>query len=286
MRKSSIYFKRTKEFKKDGKDCLLVAEFELGDKCGNGICDFRVTGELMVNGVADMCGAIGDIVKEYMPEYGPICDLYLCSYLGEPLFPVGNGMYMIRKEDKEKAKRYLRITEEEYRKLKFTVDDKDYFVYLLITMGISDRWKIEADKAIALMEKEAGYEWENPYPGASRIKRTDMDKIAGLAADGYYDKERILERREDMRLDRIRKRKDEIKRKYDDDMNKRRKKLMVDLYMADLDIDNYIYYEHRDTVTLNWLDYKDKVSEERFEEIVRDMDKGKLPENTIFEMKE
>lgn len=51
---------------------------------------------------------------------------------------------------------YYNITETEYDILRDSVEDKEYFKYLLYTLGIVDRWKQESLKAIKQLEALTG----------------------------------------------------------------------------------------------------------------------------------
>jgi hypothetical protein len=105
-------------------------------------------------------------------------DLHLSNHYGAPMYPVENGFYHITNSSKETAINYLRITETEYNLL-YQAEDKQYFKYLLYTLGIVERWKRESNEAIKKLEELTGQIWENPYkPENERftLKLTDEER--------------------------------------------------------------------------------------------------------------
>lgn len=291
--KNYLRFQKSKNIVFNGIGCELIANFKLADDCNNGICEFSVTGQIVTlkkelyykKGEALVAGAIAEKIAKYMPEYKPICDIHLKSFDGCPMYPVENGIYLV-KRNKENAMGYLDINEEEYVKLSKAVDDKDYFAYLLFSLGIVARWKEKANEAITLMEKECGYKWENPYPDKKGIGDYNTKLVETLIAEGYYDDKAIEDRREKARIERIEKRKEEILARYKKKVREAEVEMNIDLVMADWEIDKYIYYPNRNEVVFNWLEYKDEVSEELFDKFKREADLSKFPEGCTFKLKE
>lgn len=61
----------------------------------------------------------------------------------------------------------------------------------------------------------------------------------------------------------------------------------VKLYILDsgLPVDNVIYYEHKKEVVFNWLEYKDKISQDVFIDFLNNVDYSKLPKGITFKIK-
>lgn len=62
--------------------------------------------------------------------------------------------------------------------------------------------------------------------------------------------------------------------------------MLVDLSVLDagLPVDNVIYYNHRNELVFNWIEYKEKITKEQFDNFVKTVDKTKLPENITFKL--
>lgn len=75
------------------------------------------------------------------------------------------------------------------------MEDKEYFKYLLYTLGIVDRWKQESLKAIKQLEALTGNTWENPYkPENEHFALKLTDETENRIKDGYYTSEAIQAR--------------------------------------------------------------------------------------------
>lgn len=119
-----------------------------------------------------------ELILKRFPQFKMFVDLHLSNHYGAPMYPVENGFYHITNSSKETAINYLRITETEYNLL-YQAEDKQYFKYLLYTLGIVERWKRESNEALKKLEELTGQTWENPYkPENERftLKLTDEEK--------------------------------------------------------------------------------------------------------------
>lgn len=52
-----------------------------------------------------------------------------------------------------------------------------------------------------------------------------------------------------------------------------------------LSVDNVIYYNHTNTLSFNWRDYGEKITQEEFDDFVNNVDRSQLPEGIKFELK-
>lgn len=216
-----------------------------------------------------------------------MCDCYVA-----PLYAVENGFYLIGKESKEKVIDYLRVTEEEYNVLR-GASDKAYFKYILYTMGIVSRWNEEAKEAVKELETLTDNEWVNPYEHDKERKHitafTDEEaaEMNKRIASGYYTPEAMKERKEEATRKAYEAKRAEIIAECENEVSKLEEKKTVKLYILDfgLPVDNVIYYEHKKEVVFNWLDYKDKISQEDFTDFLNSVDYSKLPEGITFNIK-
>lgn len=201
-------------------------------------------------------------------------------------------MYHIKNSDKSVAIEYLRISDKEYSKLSEAVDDKMYFKYLLFNLGIVDRWKRESGELIAELEDLCGKKWVNPYkPEEERFTLTLTDEERLLIEErikaGYYSAENIEKRREEAHKAKMLKKRTEICERYDKVIREAEtdKKIMLCVFDYGLSTDNVIYYNHTNTLSFNWRDYGEKITQEEFDDFVNNVDRSQLPEGIKFELK-
>lgn len=63
------------------------------------------------------------------------------------------------------------------------------------------------------------------------------------------------------------------------------KKVMLCVFDYGLSTDNVIYYNHTNTLSFNWCDYGEKITQEEFDDFVNNVDRSQLPEGIKFELK-
>ena len=61
--------------------------------------------------------------------------------------------------------------------------------------------------------------------------------------------------------------------------------LKLAIIEAGFSLDNFIYYNHSNEGVFNWVDYRDKITQEQLDELLTKIDKSKLPENIVFKLK-
>lgn len=243
----------------NGNTYKVIATIKLHDECKNGTCSWSITGILQQkkgNGhFYDIGhGCIHEEILKASPKLKMFVDLHLCDWRGTPLYPVENGYYFLQK-DKKQAKEYLRVTDEEMEILS-KCDNKEYFKYQLFALSIVKRWQAESKKAIQALEELTGDVWVNPYKEAERIAK-------------------------------IEKRKNEVIKTFEKRINKATKEKDVKLAIlgAGLLSDNYIYYVEGNNVVFNYYSYHDKVTEEEYNNMLKNIDYSLLPEGIKFEFK-
>lgn len=62
------------------------------------------------------------------------------------------------------------------------------------------------------------------------------------------------------------------------------KKIMLCVFDYGLSTDNVIYYNHTNTLSFNWRDYGEKITQEEFDDFVNNVDRSQLPEGIKFEL--
>lgn len=291
METNTLKYTVVKSFREKGITYKVITTIKLHDECKNGICSWSITGILQQkkgNGrFYDIRhGCIHEGILKASPKLKMFVDLHLCDWRGTPLYPVENGYYFLQK-DKKQAKEYLRVTDEEMEILS-KCDNKEYFKYQLFALGIVERWQAESKKAIQALEELTGDVWVNPYKESEERHRfvlsdEEREEMEGKILSGYYTESAIQERKEAERI----KRKNEVIKTFEKIINKATKEKDVKLAIlgAGLLSDNYIYYVEGNNVVFNYYSYHDKVTEEEYNNMLKNIDYSLLPEGIKFEFK-
>lgn len=297
MERKNLSYNVTKIYVENGITYKMNVCISLDDSCKNGVCDWNITADVYEkrkNGRFVWCasGRCHDEILKYFPEFKRFVDLHLSNHYGQPMYPVENGFYHLKNNDKEKTINYLRITESEYNILHDSAEDKGYFTYLLYTLGIVDRWKKESMEAIKQLEALTGNTWENPYkPENERftLKLTDEERtlIENRIKEGYYTSEAIQARKDQKKREEYENKRNEIIADCEKEIQKAENRKLVRLALLDtgIPLKNVIYYNHSNELAFNWNDYEEKVTQEQFDKFVNTVDKTKLPKNITFKLK-
>lgn len=295
METNTLKYTAVKSFREKGITYKVIATIKLHDECKNGTCSWSITGILQQkkgNGrFYDIGhGCIHEEILKAFPKLKMFVDLHLCDWRGTPLYPVSTGYYFLQK-DKKQAKEYLRVTDEEMEILS-KCDNKEYFKYQLFALSIVERWQAESKKAIQALEELTGDVWVNPYKESEERHRfvlsdEEREEMEGKILSGYYTESAIQERKEAERIAKIEKRKNEVIKTFEKRINKATKEKDVKLAIlgAGLLSDNYIYYVEGNNVVFNYYSYHDKVTEEEYNNMLKNIDYSLLPEGIKFEFK-
>lgn len=279
METNTLKYTVVKSFREKGITYKVITTIKLHDECKNGTCSWSITGILQQkkgNGrFYDIGhGCIHEEILKASPKLKMFVDLHLCDWRGTPLYPVENGYYFLQK-DKNQAKEYLRVTDEEMGILS-KCDNKEYFKYQLFALGIVERWQAESKKAIQTLEELTGDVWVNPYKESEERHRfvlsdEEREEMEGKILSGYYTESAIQERKEAERIAKIEKRKNEVIKTFEKRINKATKEKDVKLAIlgAGLLSDNYIYYVEGNNVVFNYYSYHDKVTEEEYNNMLK-----------------
>jgi len=295
METNTLKYTVVKSFREKGITYKVITTIKLHDECKNGTCSWSITGILQQkkgNGrFYDIGhGCIHEEILKASPKLKMFVDLHLCDWRGTPLYPVETGYYFLQK-DKKQAKEYLRVTDEEMEILS-KCDNKEYFKYQLFALSIVERWQAESKKAIQALEELTGDVWVNPYKESEErhkfvLSDEEREEMEGKILSGYYTESAIQERKEAERIAKIEKRKNEVIKTFEKRINKATKEKDVKLAIlgAGLLSDNYIYYVEGNNVVFNYYSYHDKVTEEEYNNMLKNIDYSLLPEGIKFEFK-
>lgn len=297
MKTNKLSYTASKNYVENGVSRRIDVKIQLADECKNGVCSWSITADIYEkrrNGriVNVGGGCCHDKILKHFPKFKMFVNLHLSDCYGAPLYAVENGFFHIKNSNKEIAINYLRITEEEYNAL-HNAEDKAYFKYLLYTLGIVARWNDESKSAIKELEALTGNEWVNPYEYDRERKHIESftDEEAAEMNEridsGYYTPEAMKERKEEAKRRAYEAKRAEIIADCKKKVSKLEEEKTVKLYILDsgLPVDNVIYYESRKEAVFNWLDYKDKISQEDFIDFSNSVDFSKLPEGVTFKIK-
>lgn len=281
--------------KKNKAGNTVIIKIRLNDECKNGHNDFAITGEEYEKGkpLTDRncirCGAMGDDLAEWFPEFKIFNDLHLCDAKGAPMYAQGNGYYHMTKSSKEVAMSYLRITEYEYSQLA-KADDQQVFTYLLDQLKIPARWEAEALEAIAELERLTGKKFVDD---STRYQFTPLTADEALLIEqriesGYYTPEAINARKwqaiEDKKMASYR----ELCAQRDKEISKANNEfnVLTTILLMGLPINNVIYYVGSNKVVFNWKSWDDMITQEQFDSFISKVNRKYLPTDIKFQFGE
>lgn len=269
----------------------------LNDKCKNGHQDFSLTGSCYEAGKRKtdknclLSGACGDDIAKEFPEYAIFNNLYLCDYLGIPMYCASNGFYFLQhgfdrykngETIKSKFCELYRVTEIQFDILS-NAKSKTHFAILLEQNGIFEQWKQEADKAIKQLEELTGNEFIVDSIKTQYDKPTDEEKEAELnkIKNGYYSAESEAKRAKEVELKEL--------HNIDDEENKKIENIKLEYKVKRIMLsagkkvyNNYIFYNYDNTIAFNWKTFDDnKLSDKEIQE-VKDLISNKLPNGVTF----
>lgn len=163
-----------------------------------------------------------------------------------------------------------------------------------------DRVKKDIDSMFFEFVKKNGKEpeyvecqivWKDNKPEEERFTLTLTDEERLLIEErikaGYYSAENIEKRREEAHKAKMMEKRAEICEQYDKIIRNAEtdKKVMLCVFDYGLSTDNVIYYNHTNTLSFNWRDYGEKITQEEFDDFVNNVDRSQLPEGIKFELK-
>lgn len=286
MSTNNIKYKTTRTG--NGKDVII--SIRLNDEFRNGHEDFAITADVYVAGKRGdrnmiSCGCCHDDIMEVAPEFKPFIDLHLSDCHGVPMHAISNGFYHLKNSSKAVAINYLRIDEAEYNYL-LSAESETYLSFLLVKIGLIERWKIEAEQAIKTLEELTGSEFEST---ATRLQYKPLTKeqttdIEAKIAEGYYLPEAIQARAAEKAAAARQKKFDTLKADRDKAIKKINDKYNIEFAVlsAGLPLDNFIYYDHTNEGCFNWYENAKMVTDEAIEKFKTSVDYSTIPEGITF----
>jgi|688.fasta_scaffold16366_12 hypothetical protein len=292
---------------------LFDIRITLDDDCKNGHEDFSVTANIKEkDGRGRWVDAGGGCCHEEIlsvrPELKPFVDLHLCDWEGVPMhggnawywlagylgapwveYHGGSGSWAKSKEECLRIfKESLRLTDAELPAFIECRSDEEIQI-LLEDTGIVERWKQEADAAIAQLEAWTGKKFESKatrkhYKPVSKEMR---ELVAERRRTGYYSPESIAARDAEKKARFKAQKRLEILCDFDNKSKKLRIDRDIELFMLDKFGSgiNYIYYNHTNEVTVNWTSTDRRITKEQFDAmapIVAEFQTADLPEGVKF----
>lgn len=270
METNSLVYK----VEKKSKDFDAVIIIKLNDECKNGHQDFSITANLYVhNAVKTDRNCLGggcchkDILK-VAPELKQFVNLHLCDKDGIPTHASANGYYHITRgferteNQKEKFCEYYRVTPNEYEILKLT-SSADQYGFMLVKLGITDRWKTEAKEAIKELERLTGDTFiddsKKPQLGLTPERLAELEK---QDKEEYFSPENIVQRKAEqlakLKADKIA----EIGAEYNKAWEIAEKRKAIQMFVVEnILTDNIIFYTGSNEVNFNWKTYEKQVPE-------------------------
>lgn len=176
---------------------------KLDDDCRNGHEDFSITatfwdiGKPRTDKYNYLGGCCHDEILKLRPDLAKYVDMHLCDFKGAPMYAVSNGFYHLKHSGPDSCREYLRLTDSEIKVLA-TAGDETHFHYLLQTLGVPERWKVEADKIIFHLEQMTGEKFTSRATKShfAPMSAEDVADVEQKIADGYYTPEQIAFRAE------------------------------------------------------------------------------------------
>lgn len=251
---------------------------KLDDGCKNGHLTFSFSGSIKIkkgNGryYDYISGAIGNIIIYFKPELSMFEKLHLCNHLGQPTY-IDNIRYSINtgKTNKQIAEMYNIPNLEAIETLRNTSDNKELFYYLVFRLGIAETWEKQAKKAIQEMEAKTGLtlKIENKNKVYEQFDAEKCNDMAYLFKHGYATKEMKQAREE---ITKTKKRLEglaEIEKEFAKAVEKAKRIYEVKKAVISYGItwNNVVFYDHKNELCFNWLDYKDKVPSDVINDLV------------------
>jgi hypothetical protein len=273
-------------------------EIRLNDECKNGHQDFAITATFWERGkphndkYMTMGGCCHEEILRVKPKLKPFVDLHLSTAKGVPMYAIENGFYFLKnggnngKSPKDVLIDYLRINEKEFEILAHA-EDKIYFQALIEKLGIPERWLNEANEAIELLEEMTGKKFVNDSTKTGFIPLGEkLKEVENLIKSGYYKPEKIQARENEKIAEQNEKIKKDLKKERDTTIKKANQEYNVKIAVANagLSLKNFIYYNHSNEGSFNWLSYEKQITTEQLAEFIRTVDYSKLPEGIKFKM--
>jgi hypothetical protein len=296
-----------------------VIKIRLNDECRNGHEDFSLTCDIYEkarNGVwRDVGGGCAhEHILKLRPDLAPFATLHLCDFNGLPMHCASNALYWFAGINPSKTTQEYHggsgrdgKSPDECRRIfaehiHATPEQVDEIIRreprtelelraVLEDMGFLAQWKAEADAAIATLEQWTGQKFApaNPVSRWQAVTPEQRAEIEARKASGYYEPAQVAARdAEALRVAREKKIA-EIEARLNDTIDKATRDAQVARYMAACyypRLQNFIYYDHTNTISFNWSNCEKLVTREEFDAFNAELDRAALPDGVKTEWRE
>lgn len=263
----------------EGGKCYSFAYYiGLNDDCKNGHLTFSFTGEIKVkkrNGRFStyISGAIADIIAYFKPELEKFNRLHGFNHLGQPMF-IDDIRFHINegKTDWEISKMYNISDMEAIKILRNASDNKDLFYYLVFRLGIAENWEKLAGEAIQEIEKrsDSKLKIENKDRVFKQFLEKECEVLENLYQLGYASNTQKELRNKARKEEQKQKELKEIEDERNKAIAKAQKEYEIKKAVVSFGIswNNVIFYDHKNELCFNWLDYTKKVPSDLINEFI------------------
>lgn len=262
-------------------------KIRLNDECKNGHQDFSITatfweiGKFRNDRNLIKAGCCHEEILKVRPDLQIFVNLHLCDYTGVPMYAVANGFYHIKNgfnntptnapNFADKFCKYYRVTQKQFGVLR-QCENKLRYAIQLDKLGILEQWRVEADKAISILENWTRKKFliDSPKCMYTRPTSEQIAEEDAKTADGYYTPENIQKRAEEAEKTA----KNNLYEQLENELKKQTEKAQLEYNVkkavldAGLHIDNFIFYNHTKTGVFNWLDYKKRITKGQFDTFI------------------
>lgn len=291
MKKNELKYTETK---KTGKDTFIDVEIGLRYIEANGYSYFYATGEKysLNGGIKNVfeSGCIHDEILKYFPGFKIFVDLHGNDSYGMPTLMLPNLKFAIDNNKIDAICRTLHISKGMAKEMICWGEDIDYIKYFLEENNMIFPLRRKAGKAIKLLEKLTGDEFENPdilgiydyIPLCKDVK----DRIKKRHEKGYFSRDNVAKRRNEKtreiqlrRLESEKKRLESEKKEIDNEIQ-----VLQYLFDKGIKIDCHAYLRSANILSINLLKNGESVmTENEYKDFIKSVDYSKLPKNISFE---
>lgn len=263
----------------EGGKCYSFAYYiGLNDDCKNGHLTFSFTGEIKVkkrNGRFStyISGAIADVIAYFKPELEKFNRLHLCNHLGQPTF-IDDIRFHINegKTDREISEMYNISDMKAIEILRNASDDKNLFYYLVFRLGVAENWENLANEAIQEIEKrsDSKLKIEGKDRVYKQLSKEDCEALENLYQLGYASNAQKELRDKARKEEQKQKELKEIEDERNKAIAKAQKEYEIKKAVVSFGIswNNVIFYDHKNELCFNWLDYTKKVPSDLINDLI------------------
>lgn len=288
-------------------------KIRLNDECNNGHEDFSITADVDEKRGGfwrdQMGGCCHEHILKLRPDLAPFVKLHLCTHEGLPMHSAANAFYWFagfngglgqqyhggNGNDGKSAEDYRRIfaehihaTEEQVAAIVAAMPRTEIELRAVLEdHGFIAQWKVEADAAIAMLEKWTGKKFKSTATRGQwePVTPEQRAEIEQRRASGYYMPEQVEKRDKEKAEAQKAAKLAEIRADLAKKIEKEQRNTQVALYMTERYFPrfrNFIYYTHSNTISFNWSSTEKLISREDFVDILNEADRSALPEGIEF----